>query len=213
MPKREFEVPRKGTGRPDFSEETHNINKGKIYTEFWPKEDERWKVFLFSWPPTAKLKVGESVHLLDIETFLPTPYTTPTGWFARFAEWMGSFDKKTMLTVTMDDYPPFLLLYPVQGDTHEYERISFFDSRYFDPNVEEPHTWSFIVTNIDTEDAIGCAQTALIMQKVGTPEMKEKKIRCPKCGFDNIVPIEQNKITCVNCGYVFVVPYYGRGVI
>jgi len=215
MPKkeREFAVTRRGTGKPDFSAKIHEVKKGKIYTEFWPAEAERWKVFLNSFPTDSELEAGKNAKLLDIETFLPSPYTTPAGYLVRFAEWMGSFDQACMLVVTLDTFPPFILFMPVQGDTHEYEQIAFFDTRYWDAKAEDPHTWDFTVYNTSGSDATGCIQIALVLEQIGSPQMKEKKVRCLKCEHINIVPLKQTKITCQKCGYKFVVPFYGQEIV
>jgi len=206
---REFDVATRGTGKPDFSEKIHEIKKGKVYTEMWPTETERWKVFLNSFPTGSELGAGENAKLLDIETFLPSPYTSPAGYLVRFGEWMGSFDQACMLVVTLDTFPPFILFMPVQGDTHEYEQIAFFDTRYWDIKAEEAHTWDFTIYNTSGSDARGSIQTALVLEKIGSVEMKEKKVRCLKCGYVNVVPLKQTKVVCEKCGYSFFVPFYG----
>jgi len=185
----------------------------RVYTELWPGPNERWKVFINSFPPGSELGAGATVRLIDIETNLPTPYDSPVGWYARYAEWMGSFDQAVRLTSTMDANPPFILYLPVQFDTHEYERIAFFDSRYWDPEAKSAHTWDFAVTNVSASPTIGSVQVALILERAGSPEMTHKTVRCPQCGGDTRVPIDWTSIRCGSCGFDFKVPYYGKGVI
>jgi len=212
-----FAVKSKGKGRPDYSEkvqEVADISRGKVYPEFSPDPaKERFKVFVNSFPPGSELAIGATVPLLDIETFLPVPYTSPAGYHVRFAEWMGSFDNTTRLTITLDDYPPFIIFLPVQGDTHEYEKISFFDSRYWNPNADQTHTWNFTITNTSGALAVGSVQTALILELAGTEPMEKKTVRCPKCRCDQVVPIKQNMIVCKSCGHTFSVPFFGGDVI
>ena len=150
--KREFAVEDKGRGRPDFSGKVHDVEKGKIYPEFWPTKDERFKVFLKSFPIGSELPAGDSVKLLDIETNLPCPYSSPAGYYARSVEWLGSFNQPCILEVTLDSLDPFTLFMPAQAQSHEYEHIAFFDTRYWDFEAEDPHTWNFVVYNIAQDD-------------------------------------------------------------
>ena len=208
-----FSVEGQGIGRPDYSEEVHDITRGKVYPELrLDPVKEKWKVFVNSFPPGSPLAAGATAPLLDIETFLPAPYISPKGWYVRFAEWMGSFNQATMLMTTLDNYPPFLIFLPVQGDTHEYEKIPFLDTKYWDPDTLS-HNWNFLITNTSANPALGSVQCALIMEKAGTETMTHKTVRCPQCKHGNKVPIEQNRIVCESCRCEFVVPFFGGSVI
>lgn len=218
MARREFVVPRKGMGRPDFSEKISAITKGYTYPSFWPAENERWKIFLASYPTDEELAAGESEKFIDTETNLPTPYTSVKGWYVRYAGAKCTFNQNMKIVLLFEPGLPFSLpaitFFPPTQDIFVHnEQIAYLDTRYRDPLALDPHWIDFTITNTSETGAAGFAEIALIMQKAATAEMKEKKLRCPKCGFDFIVPIELNKITCKSCGHIFVVPYFGKGVI
>ncbi|GAI22871.1 unnamed protein product [marine sediment metagenome] len=121
MPKkeREFTVPKKGTGRPDFTQKIEDITRGYVYGQFKPGLNERWKIFLAPFPVEVPLGAGKSSKFLDIETNLPTPYTSPVGWYLRFASAKSTFDQAVRVELIMGQkliypLPKITFLPPVQ---------------------------------------------------------------------------------------------------
>lgn len=218
MEKTEFVVPRKGMGRPDFSEKVSGIAKGYTYPSFWPAENERWKIFLASYPTDLELEAGKSAKFIDTETNLPTAYTSPKGWHARYAAAKCTFNQNMKIVVLFEpglpfSLPPITFFPPTQDIFIHNEQIAYLDTRYRDPLALDEHWIDFIITNTSEASATGFAEIALIMQKIGTVEMKEKKVRCLKCSHINIVPLKQTKIICQKCRNKFAVPFYGQEIV
>lgn len=216
---KEFDVAQRGIGKPDFSKKIHDIKTGYVYGQFQPRPTERWKIFLASYPVGSELGAGASAKFLDIETNLPAdPYTSPVGWYLRFASTKATFDQATRVELIMGQklvppLPKITFLPPVQDVFARNEQIPYLDTRYWDPLASDQHEITLTLTNTSASDVIGFAEVALIMEQVGSPEMTEKQVKCLSCGHTNTVPLEQTKITCENCGSIFIVPYYGRKVI
>jgi len=220
MPKkeREFPVPKKGTGRPDFTEKIEDIARGYVYGQFRPGLKERWKIFLAAYPVGSELEAGKTENFLDIETYLPaSPYTSPVGWYLRFAAAKSTFDQAVRVELLMGQkliipLPKITFFPPVQDVFARNEQIPYLDTRYWDPGAVDEHEITLSITNTSASDAAGFAEVTLLMEKVGTPEMTEKQIKCPICGHIQTVPVKQTKIACPNCGQIFIVPWYGPGV-
>ena len=220
MPKkeREFTVPKKGTGRPDFTQKIEDIARGYVYGQFKPGLKERWKIFLAAYPVGSELPAGETQNFLDIETYLPaSPYTSPVGWYLRFAAAKSTFDQTVRVELLMGQkliipLPKITFLPPVQDVFARNEQIPYLDTRYWDPQAVDKHEITLSITNTSAVDAVGFAEVTLIMEEVGTPEITEKQIKCPICGHIQTVPVKQTKIACPNCGQIFIVPWYGPGV-
>lgn len=221
MPKKEkeFDVDTRGTGKPDFTGKVDDIRTGYVYGQFTPRLNERWKIFLAAYPVGSELGAGKSEKFVDIETNLPVdPYTSPVGWYIRFAAAKFTFDQKVRVEYLfgqklIPSLPKITLFPPVQNIFAYNEQISYLDTRYWDPLAVDEHEYTLTITNISGSDATGFSEAALIMERVGSPEMKDKRVRCLKCGYINTVPIDQTKITCEGCGYIFLVPFYGRGIV
>lgn len=220
MPKkeREFTVPKKGTGRPDFTQKIENITRGYVYGQFKPGLKERWKIFLAAYPVGSELEAGKTKNFLDIETYLPaSPYTSPVGWYLRFAAAKSTFDQTVRVELLMGQkliipLPKITFLPPVQDVFARNEQIPYLDTRYWDPEAVDEHEITLSITNTSGSDAVGFAEVTLIMEQVGTPKITEKQVRCLKCGHIQTVPVKQTKIACPNCGQIFIVPWYGPGV-
>jgi len=208
-----FTVPSKGVGRPDYSSIIDEIKRGETFIQFAPRTDERQKVFYISYFLASPLGVGETVHLLDRETNLEMPYTSPAGFLASQRERFFSFNGAIRFTLVVDTLDPVVLFPSADNLMGSYESIAAIDTKYWDPNAEESHTWDLTITNVDTLPISGMAQVALILTEISSPIMTEKKVRCRKCGNIMTVPLNQTKIKCTNCGYEFIVPFFGGRIV
>ncbi|GAI82455.1 unnamed protein product, partial [marine sediment metagenome] len=175
------------------------------------------KIFAIFFSNADPLLVGATRHLIDMETFLPTPYTVPAGYTWELREWAGSVNGAIVIrdTATMDGDPVIdIPIYPAPDHcTHEYEQIIAFGSQFYDPQAE--HEWVFdcVITNLDDINIEGVGQISLYLHKVGTIEMKEKTVRCLYCKAEFKVPLRQTIIDCPSCGKRFAVPFYGRAPV
>lgn len=140
------------------------IERGTTYTEWRALAGEKMKIFIATFPPGQDLAVDQTVHLVDLETGLPMPYTSPTGFYIDFREWYSSFDGRVRLMFVMDELPPLVMHPRPHVVTHDYEMVVFGDSVYFDPDAELEHTLDFTVSNLDTVPLTGSAQICCIVR-------------------------------------------------
>ena len=202
-------------GRPKFSGYISEIRRGETYPQFEARIGEKLKIFLAVHTAAAPLGVGETEQLLDFETFLPVPYTSPKGWLADFREWFFSYDGLVRLDVSCGDFPTIVLQsYPAPWDfVHEYEQIIFFNTKFWDPEAAAAHEWDFKITNEDTVAVQGAIQVAMVLTDIGSHYPTHKKVRCPLCGHVNTVELEETGIRCVKCKGRFMVPFFpGRTI-
>jgi len=196
-------------GAPDYHK-TIYIRRGETYSEFVARADEALKIFLMVYPDVAPLAAGGSAHLVDLATGLPTPYTSPAGYFIDFREWAFFFDGFARIEVTFDVLPPVYIYGGPNETTHQYEQIVFADSRYFDPSALLPHTIDCVVKNYGDDAAPGGVQVALALRKLGSGgETETKRIRCWGCGLETRIPIKETYWTCPKCGRRNVYPLLG----
>lgn len=209
---RRFTVERRGTGRPDYSTNVNEIKRGETFVQFAPRPNERQKIFYVSHPLASPLAVGETVHLIDRETNLVTPYTSSIGFLASQRERFFSFNGAIRFTLAVDTLDPVVLFPSADNLMGSYEAIAAIDTKYWDAEAGYEHTWDMTVTNVDTIPLSGMAQVALILTEISSPVMTEKRVRCLKCGNIMTVALTQTKIKC-NCGYEFIVPFFGGKIV
>jgi len=213
MARKEYTVEQRGVGKPDYSSNVTEIKRGETLVLFEPRPDERQKIFYVSHPLASPLAVGETVHLMDRETNLATPYTSPIGFLASQRERFFSFNGAIRFTLTVDTLEPVVLFPSADNLMGSYESIAAIDTKYWDPEASFGHTWDMTITNVDTIPLSGMAQVALIFTEIGSSVMTEKRVRCLKCGNIMTVPLKQTRIECSECGYDFVVPFFGKEII
>ncbi len=210
-------IAQEGIGKPDYSREIHEITRGETPRLMEPRLEEKQKVFALFLPEIAPLAVGETKHLMDLETMLDMPYTVPNGYTWELREWMGSVNGAVVDTgsATMDGIPVLAIpIYPAPDYcTHEYEQIVAFASTFYDPLAEHAWVFDYTVKNLDTIPLTGVIQISLYLHKIGTAEMTEKTVKCKYCGHEFKVPLRQTIIDCPSCGKRFVVPFYGRSPV
>lgn len=202
-----------GGDRPDYSSAIDEIKRGETFVQFAPRTNERQKIFYVSHPLGSPLAIGETVHLIDRETNLATPYTSPIGFLASQRERFFSFNGAIRFTLAVDTLDPVVLFPSADNLMGSYEAIAAIDTKYWDASAEEAHTWDMTITNVDTIPLSGMAQLAIILTEIGSPVMTEKKVRCLKCGNIMTVPLTQTKIICTGCVYEFIVPFFGGRIV
>jgi len=202
----------RGIGRPDYSTNVNEIKRGETFVQFAPRTNERQKIFYVSHPLASPLGIGETVHLIDRETNLVTPYTSPIGFLASQRERFFSFNGAIRFTLVVDTLDPIVLFPSADNLMGTYEAIAAIDTKYWDAEAGYEHTWDMTVTNVDSIAISGMAQVALILTEISSPIMTEKKVRCLKCGNIMTVPLTQTRIKCTN-GCEFIVPFFGGNIV
>ena len=151
-------------GLPDYSMTIGQIARGETYPQFEPRTNfEKYKIFLGVFPTAAPLAVGATFHYLDIETFLPCPYTHVAGFFSQFIEWFFILDGRVEFTLDLDGIIQFYMVPDPFDNIHEYEQIVWGKSSLIDPTALLPHTWDFYIKNIDSAPITGSVHTALTL--------------------------------------------------
>lgn len=202
-------------GLPKFSDYISTILRGETYPQFEPRLNEKLKIFVAVHGEGTELGVDESANLLDFETFLPSPYTSPAGWTCDFREWMFTYNGLVRLDVLSGDFPTLALpCYPAPRDfVHTYEQIIFFNTKYWDPTAASAHEWTFTIHNSDTVPVRGAVQVAMVLTDIASHYPETKEVKCLACGHINTVPLKETQIKCEECGATFFVPYFpGRTI-
>lgn len=212
MAKKTYTVEQKGVGKPDYSSNISEIKRGETFVVFEPRANERQKIFYVSHPLGSPLAVGATVHLIDRETNLATPYTSPLGFLASQRERFFSFNGAIRFTLAVDTLDPVVLFPSADNLMGTYEAIAAIDTKYWDAEASYEHTWDMTITNVDTIPLSGMAQVALILTELSSSVMTEKRVRCLKCGNITVVPLKQTMIKCT-CGYEFIVPFFGGKIV
>ncbi|GAH90761.1 unnamed protein product [marine sediment metagenome] len=202
-----------GGDRQDYSSAIDEIKRGETFVQFAPRADERQKVFYIAYFPGAPLGVGETAKFLDRETNLEMPYTSPIGFLASQRERFFSFNGAIRFTLVVDTLDPIVLFPSADNLMGSYEAIAAIDTKYWDPDAKEAHTWEMSITNVDTIPISGTAQVALVLTEISSAIMTEKKVRCRKCRNVMTVPLTQTKVKCTKCGYEFTVPFFGGNIV
>lgn len=160
-----------GIGTPDYSTNIERIKRGETYPQLTPRTDaEKYKVFILTMKtgaayPYSPLAVGETRHLIDIETDLATPYTHPAGIKSDLREWLlHNMNAAVGLTTYLDEVPKtYFVSYTTCYLQHQYEQIAYLNTDNWDPQREEPHTWDFTIKNIGALPIIGTIHASLIL--------------------------------------------------
>ena len=160
----------------------------------------------------------ESVHLVDTETFLPTPFTSAVGYEFRIIKLWGTADQPAFVRTYLDEFPPGNPLFVsnafyAAGGIYVEQDIGMPTTALVDSDFSDEHILDFIVFNAGVGDMrVSTSVTALVVDHGSDPsfERKTKKVRCPFCGNIQTVPIESTKITCDN-GHDFIVEYHPWG--
>lgn len=220
-----YSVERKGSGRAD--------NIGKVFSDrvktfkgldLLPNEKIKKFILVASpipsiWPGhRLVLAPGDSAHLVDSETFLPTPYTSGVGYEFRMIRVWGSADQPALVRTYLDEFPPGNPLFLAStflnaGGVYIEQDIGMPTTAFIDPDFEDIHILDFIVFNAGVGDMrASTAVTALLVDNGSDPDFEHntKNVRCPFCGKIKTVPISDTKITCDN-GHDFIVEYHPWG--
>ena len=155
--------------KPDYTEHIELITRGETYPQFEPRGlVEKYKIFLAVMipgapPPFAPLVVGETRNYIDIETWLETPYTHKAGLSSDFREWFFNLDGRVSFTLVLDGPPLFYMTPETLATLHEYEQLVWGKTELFDPDLSDPHTWNFSITNLEDRIVTGAVHTALVL--------------------------------------------------
>jgi len=166
---------------------------------------------LFPWIQPL-LPAGDSYHLIDVETYLPSPYAVASGYELKFLKMWSSADQPHSARVYMETQLIAVGVYTAGGVYNEQD-IALPSTAYIDPDSSDPHVLDFVMTNVGIGPLWGSGLLiALLIDHGSDPdfEHKTKQVRCPQCNSIKTVPIEATKITCDN-GHDFIVEYHPWG--
>lgn len=214
-----YNVEIKGTGRRD--------NLGKIVSDrvktFKGLEllyNEKQKAFaivasdevsLFSWVKSP-LPVGSHYHLVDVETFLPTPYTVAAGYELKILKVRGSADQPILSCTYLEGQLIGSSVY-MPGGVYVEQEIALPTTIALDPDFSDAHIFDATLTNIGLAPLFGSGGFTAVLIDHHSDEKFErdtKKVKCPICATIDTVPISTTKTTCSN-GHDFVVEYHPWG--
>jgi hypothetical protein len=167
-----FAVVTTGIGNPDYSQTIDKIKRGETYSQFEPRtNEEKYKIFVLPmlpnvpFGPFTPLQIGETRHYMDVETFLPSPYTAPAGMTSDFREWFFSCDGRVALSVFMDGITSFYMPVERYANVHQYEQIVWGKTSIMDPNALLPHIWDFTITNLEAAQVVtGTVHVSLVLR-------------------------------------------------
>lgn len=166
---------------------------------------------LFPWVQPL-LPAGDTYHLLDVETFLPTPYITAAGYEFKLIKIWGSADQPTLSRTYMETQLIVNALHEA-GGVYSEQDIALPSTASIDPDFSDPHVIDFIITNTGISPMLGAGIVTALLTDHGSDPMFErdtKQVRCPRCNSIKTVPISATKITCDN-GHDFIVEYHPWG--
>lgn len=200
-----------GTGRRDYSSE---IARGQLYTAPGElKSTEKLVIWAmtFSAVPSVypwvqgPLAVGDTVHIVDVETGVALPYTVPQGYVLEQLDLFWAFNRKIKTRQYGDRFLGVLqLLQEVDSETlgTDYvKQLTGFSSSLFDPQALAQHEVDMTGTNIDVEACTGSGSVLNKLIRVGSPPWpKTKTVRCRVCGATHTVSQETVGSTCSGCG-------------
>lgn len=213
-----------GEGRPDYTG-IDEISRGSFVQSVGQlRENEKlviWYICLsntvsaYPWVQSP-LVAGATVHLVDVETAMPLPYTIPQGYVLDQLSSFFSFDQKVRTQLFIDKIGSVFQLFSeismeTLGIHYEHEVVGCGTSR-FDPLALLPHYFDATGINIDSGSVTGMAYLVWKMTKLHSSEWpKNKIVRCKWCMENNEVPQETTVVTCKSCGKVTVVQHWPWG--
>jgi len=183
-------------------------SRGYFYPEQKIDPRTKWKILMRSFPPTAPLPAGTSVHLIDTETNLETPVTIPAGYWSDFLEWYFNSDTKLYLHCYLDGNYLGAFVIGADYSIHEYERVIWSSTRFTDPEAELDHVWDFVLENPTTSDAIGFVHVALRIEKAGSGS-KPRIVRCVSCKKTFEGDKKATRFKCPYCNKEFILFLFG----
>ena len=146
---REFIVPQKGTGRPDFSGEVFRATQRPGYELQYGEqfidhnlvfcEEGDASPFPFVRGPLAD---GETANLVSTSTGLPMPYTLPQGYLWRCLQDFWSVSEVCEWYLYFDGYKLSHAYYD-SLNTNYYSEVKPLDTQNLDPMAVTSHTIDF----------------------------------------------------------------------
>lgn len=158
-----YSVSKKGTGRTD--------NLGKMFAsrvqtfkviELLPNETLKKfiitaadEISLFPWIRPL-LPIGGSYHLLDVVTYLLTPYTVAAGYEFKIIKMWASMDQPALGRSYMDTQLIENSLFTA-GGVYSEQDIGMLSTADIDSDFSDSHVFDFSLTNIGADPMMGTA--------------------------------------------------------
>jgi len=205
-----------GRGRPDYSTDVSRgaFHKAIEVVKYNEKKKEFGlcydnKVSLFPWVITGSLAPNNEVHLIDMETGMPMPFTIPKGYDLEVIKYWGSSNQPIRGRLYIDGI--FISnLHFVDYAVYFEQEVGLAKISDLDPTLSAEHTIDITIENTGASGAIGYADVIAMLRRVHSPEIKEKFVKCPFCGCIEKVPISATKVICRN-NHLFIVKSFEFG--
>jgi len=201
-----FVVPARGVGKPDYSKE---ISAGRTRPGVELHYGESFKNFILT-PSViasplpyvvAPIAIGANAHLIDPETGLAMPYTSPVGYLFTVFQITYGMEQDADLLLYVDTAYTSRLILGESGVTYYESAIAEFSTSLFDPTAALPHIMDFVLDNKGGAVLEGGCAVWCILAAVGTAPLPETKlVRCKFCGHQWEVPYATTTINCPSCG-------------
>jgi len=199
-----FTVPKKGIGLPDYSREIgRSIQRPGILLKNSQILTYSGLVFsnipsFFSWVKSP-LAAGASMHVVDMTTGLPYPYTTPAGYKHTLIQRSVYVSED----VRLDDYLEGQLGFSsiiTAGSGFFKQDVVGMSTTMFDPTAISAHTVDNIITNLGSGSLVGSFVDVGILEEVGTePLPSTKVVQCKYCSHQETVPRDASTLKCPKC--------------
>lgn len=199
-----YTVQGRGIGKPDYSKDiARAIQRPGYYLKAPQTLTMSGLTFssiasLFSWVKSP-LAVGASLHLIDMETGLPYPYTSVAGYKHTLIQRTVSCDQDVRLDSYMEGILGFNMVQ--EAGIHVFKQdVVGMSTAMFDPDCLLAHAVDTIVTNLGAAPLTGSIADIGILEAVGTePLPTTKVVKCKWCPHQETVPLETTKLICPEC--------------
>ncbi|MDP1891500.1 MAG: hypothetical protein Q8K55_11470, partial [Gemmatimonadaceae bacterium] len=159
----------------------------------------------FPWV-VPSLAPGGMVHMFDVDTGLPMPFTVPQGYTLAVIAAAAAVTEDAQGWGYFDGFLVECAGQAAGGTTYFENKLKGIDTSLFDPTGATAHLIDITITNQGLGALRGSIDYLCILSEVGTPPLPTvKTVRCHWCGEHQEVPREITRITCVKCGKLFIV--------
>ncbi|TSA57006.1 hypothetical protein D4R42_02505 [bacterium] len=225
--RRTFAVTTTGKGRPDYQAEVwrskteadilHSLHFNERFKLFYlcPTAAALAPPFRFPFvvdpmPPIPAVRSTEI--LIDVDTGLAMPYTTPIGTELQITMLWSTFNQNLRMRTWIDG------LIAIEGYTDAFTTLMYNEvvstsTADIDPTFAAAHTLLVQGTNLGAADLSGTAKVICIERIHGTELSTTKTVRCAWCGHTKVVPNETTLLTCPSpkCGNQTVFQHHPWG--
>ncbi len=202
---KEFTVPVRGVGKPDY---TREISLGRERPGLSLKHGQYLKVFAHAFTVipspypivTAPLAIGGTAHLIDAATNLEMPFSIDEGYTLTAISGSYSFTEDAIVWGYMDGFLLAGLGVAIAGTPFYEAQVVGLATTLIDPTADRAHAFDITITNQGLAAMTGSAFFIVLLEAVGTkPFPTTKTVKCKFCGHQWTVPRATSAVNCPNC--------------